>query len=314
MTAPAIEVEALRKEYPRKAGAPQVALAGVSLAIAPGEVFALLGPNGAGKTTLVGCLTGLVRPTSGAARVLGHDTQRGYLDARRASGVVPQELNFDPFLTVEAAVRYQASYFGVRLDEAGLTAVLDSVGLGRQRATNTRALSGGMKRRLLIAKALAHAPRALFLDEPTAGVDAEARRGLWQHFGRLRADGVTILLTTHDLDEAEAVADRIGLIDGGELRIVLSRDELRAQFGRRRVRVHLAAPITALPPIDGHALTLAPDGRSLEAQLAADAPLGPLLAAILAAGLALRDVETQARGLDEIYPELLAAARARAAP
>src|SRR5688572_10311012 len=170
----AVEVSGLVKQYPRV-----TALAGVSLAIRPGEIFALLGPNGAGKTTLIGCVAGLIRATAGSARVLGHDVVDDFRVTRRAVGLVPQEINLDPFLDVEESLRFQAGYFGVRLGEARLTELLAALGLTEKRHANTRALSGGMKRRLLIAKALLHQPKVLFLDEPTAGVDVELRRLLW---------------------------------------------------------------------------------------------------------------------------------------
>ena len=207
------------------------ALDRADLDIRPAEIFALLGPNGAGKTTLISIVAGLLRPSEGTARVLGHDVVRDYRFTRRAVGLVPQEINFDPFFTVEEALRIQAGYFDVRLSEARLTELLEALDLGAKRKTNSRALSGGMKRRLLIGKALVHDPRILFLDEPTAGVDVELRRSLWRYVRTLRDRGTTIVLTTHYLEEAEALADRVGVIDHGKLLVVEEKEALLRRHG-----------------------------------------------------------------------------------
>lgn len=208
-----------------------VALDSVDLDIRAGEIFALLGPNGAGKTTLISIVAGLLRATAGEVRVLGRDAVRDYGFARRAIGLVPQEINFDPFFTVEEALRIQAGYFDVRLSEERLTELLDALDLGAKRKTNSRALSGGMKRRLLIGKALVHDPKILFLDEPTAGVDVELRRSLWRYVRTLRDRGTTIVLTTHYLEEAEALADRVGVIDHGRLLVVEEKESLLRRHG-----------------------------------------------------------------------------------
>jgi ABC-2 type transport system ATP-binding protein len=208
-----------------------VALDSIDLDIRAGEIFALLGPNGAGKTTLISIVAGLLRATAGEVRVLGRDAVRDYGFARRAIGLVPQEINFDPFFTVEEALRIQAGYFDVRLSEARLTEILDALDLGAKRKTNSRALSGGMKRRLLIGKALVHDPRILFLDEPTAGVDVELRRSLWRYVRTLRDRGTTIVLTTHYLEEAEALAHRVGVIDQGKLLVVEEKEALLRHHG-----------------------------------------------------------------------------------
>jgi ABC-2 type transport system ATP-binding protein len=208
-----------------------VALDSVDLDILAGEIFALLGPNGAGKTTLISIVAGLLRASAGEVKVLGRDVVRDYAFARRAVGLVPQEINFDPFFTVEEALRIQAGYFGVRLSEGRLTEILDALDLGAKRKTNSRALSGGMKRRLLIGKALVHDPRILFLDEPTAGVDVELRRSLWRYVRTLRDRGTTIVLTTHYLEEAEALADRVGVIDHGKLLVVEEKEALLRSHG-----------------------------------------------------------------------------------
>jgi ABC-2 type transport system ATP-binding protein len=211
------------------------ALAGVDLDIRPGEIFGLLGPNGAGKTTLIGIVCGIVRATAGTVTVLGRDVVADYRFTRRVVGLVPQEINFDPFFTVEEALRIQAGYHGVRLSEARLAEILDALDLTAKRKTMSRALSGGMKRRLLIGKALVHEPRVLFLDEPTAGVDVELRQQLWRYVRRLRAGGTTIVLTTHYLEEAEELADRVGLIDRGRLLLVEEKAALVARHPGKRL-------------------------------------------------------------------------------
>ncbi len=282
------------------------ALAGVSLGIARGEIFALLGPNGAGKTTLIGCVAGLIRPTEGRATVLGHDVQRDYRVTRRAVGLVPQEINFDPFFNVEESLRFQAGYFGVELTERRLEELLGALGLSDKRRTNTRALSGGMKRRLLIAKALVHEPRVLFLDEPTAGVDVELRRDLWTYVRELRDRGTTIVLTTHYLDEAEELADRIGLIDRGRLLLIETKDTLLRRFGERTLRLTLAHAVTQAPPaLAARGARVLDEGQVLEITQPQHADLGPLLAEAAGAGLAVRDVETRRADLEDIYVRLL---------
>ncbi|HEX9050595.1 MAG TPA: ABC transporter ATP-binding protein [Anaeromyxobacter sp.] len=283
-----------------------VALERVDLEIRAGEIFALLGPNGAGKTTLISIVAGLLRATSGEARVLGHDVVRDYRFTRRAVGLVPQEINFDPFFTVEEALRIQAGYFGVRLPEERLAGILEALDLVSKRKTNSRALSGGMKRRLLIGKALVHEPRVLFLDEPTAGVDVELRRALWRHVLRLRDAGTTIVLTTHYLEEAEELADRIGVIDRGRLLVVEEKDVLLSRHGARTLRLSLARPVEAPPgalaalgarTIDG--------GRAIEVEVAGGRAAGPVLQAAAAAGLEIEDVDTRRTTLEDVFVRLV---------
>jgi ABC-2 type transport system ATP-binding protein len=300
-----VEIDRLGKRYERGRSAVD-ALVDASLAIEQGEIFALLGPNGAGKTTLIGCVTGLVTPTSGRARVLGHDVVREAKRTRHVVGLVPQEINFDPFFDVEESLRFQAGYFGVKLDEARLVELLRALGLLDKRNAWTRALSGGMKRRLLIAKALVHRPRVLFLDEPTAGVDVELRADLWRYVRGLRDQGTTIVLTTHYLEEAEELADRIGLIDKGRILLVENKDDLMRRFGEKRLRLELTAPAAEIPA------SLAARGARLEsggAAIALTLPLrdeiGPILVDVAAAGLAVRDVDSTRSGLGEIYVKLL---------
>jgi ABC-2 type transport system ATP-binding protein len=298
-----VEVTGLVKRYPR---GDVTALAGVSLAIEPGEIFALLGPNGAGKTTLIGCVAGLIRATAGEARVLGHDVVRDYRITRRAVGLVPQEINFDPFFDVEESLRFQAGYFGVRLEEERLAELLAAMGLTEKRKTNTRALSGGMKRRLLIAKALVHRPKVLFLDEPTAGVDVELRRDLWRYVRALRDQGTTIVLTTHYLEEAEELADRIGLIDRGRLLMVAPKEELMRRFGERTLRLVLGTSVgTAPPALAARGAVLTDGGGALEVTQPAHEDLGPVLALAVAAGLEVRDIEVRRADLEDVYVRLL---------
>ncbi len=231
-----VQIEGLHKRY-----GDLVALERIDLEVRQGEIFGLLGPNGAGKTTLISVVAGLTRASAGTVRVLGRDVVRDYRFTRRAVGLVPQELNFDPFFTVEEALRFQAGYFGVRLTEQRLLEILTALDLASRRHTNARALSGGMKRRLLIGKALVHEPQVLFLDEPTAGVDVELRQQLWRYVRSLRERGTTVVLTTHYLEEAEELADRIAVIDRG--RLVLLEDKgtlMRRNRGQRLQDIYVA--------------------------------------------------------------------------
>ena len=223
------------------------ALKGVSLDIREGEIFALLGPNGAGKTTLISIACGLVRPTAGRVTVGGHDITADYRAARGMIGLVPQELTTDAFETVWDTVTFSRGLFGKRRDPAHIEKVLRDLSLWDKRDATLRTLSGGMKRRVLIAKALSHEPRLLFLDEPTAGVDVELRRDMWRLVRALRDDGVTMVLTTHYIEEAEEMADRVGVIRGGELILVEEKAALMRKLGRKRLAIDLAAPVAGLP-------------------------------------------------------------------
>src|SRR6185503_6538192 len=223
------------------------ALKGVSLDIRQGEIFALLGPNGAGKTTLISIVCGIVRPTSGTVLVDGHDIVREYRTAREIIGLVPQELAIEAFETVRAAASFSRGLFGRPPDAAHVERVLRDLSLWDRRDDILMTLSGGMKRRVMIAKALAHEPRILFLDEPTAGVDVELRRDMWALVRRLRESGVTIILTTHYIDEAEEMADRIGVISKGELIVAEEKTVLMKKLGKKQMTVHLQEPMAEIP-------------------------------------------------------------------
>jgi ABC-2 type transport system ATP-binding protein len=276
------------------------ALDRVSLDIEPGEVFALLGPNGAGKTTLISLVAGTALATEGTVEVLGRDVVRDYRFTRRAVGLVPQEINFDPFFTVEETLQFQAGYFGVRLPEERLVDILGNLGLLDKRTANTRSLSGGMKRRLLIAKALVHRPPVLFLDEPTAGVDVELRRDLWSYVKRLSAEGTTVVLTTHYLEEAEELAERIGVIRDGRLLVVEHKDQLLAHYGKRTIRLALEQPVLEVP-IPG--AQLLEGGRAVVFTPRVGETLSGTLQAM--SGLRIADVQTREPRLETVIIELL---------
>jgi ABC-2 type transport system ATP-binding protein len=298
---PAVRLRGATKRY-----GTFTALDGVSLDIRRGEVFALLGPNGAGKTTLISLVAGTAKKTSGVVEVLGHDVERDYRITRRAVGLVPQEINFDPFFTVEETLRFQAGYFGIELPEERLHEILSALGLLDKRGSNTRALSGGMKRRLLIAKALVHRPTVLFLDEPTAGVDVELRRDLWTYVRKLAAEGTTIVLTTHYLEEAEELAERIGVIKNGRLLVVEEKSELLSHYGRRTVRLRLDEQMDAIPErLRAAGAELEDDGRALLFTTRAGETLVAPLQAASAEGLRIADVQTREPRLETVIIELL---------
>jgi ABC-2 type transport system ATP-binding protein len=293
---PAVETQALTKRYPRVE-----ALKGVTLNIAPGEIFALLGPNGAGKTTWISIVCGLCRATSGSARVLGHDVVADPMAARRAVGLVPQEINFDPFFTSREVLRFQMGYYGVPPDERRVDELLEAMDLADKADANTRELSGGMKRRLLIAKALVHQPPVVFLDEPTAGVDIALRRDLWSYVRTLREGGTTIVLTTHYLEEAEALADRVAVIDHGTLVSLDKPAALLARHGRKRARFRFTQPLERALPAELSALGATLDERRelLECTLP-DSGISSLLAQV--ASLApIADVTTAQPSLEDVF-------------
>jgi ABC-2 type transport system ATP-binding protein len=282
------------------------ALDDVSLDIRRQEIFALLGPNGAGKTTLIGIVAGLTKRSAGEVLVDGHDVTRDYRITRRTIGLVPQEVNFDPFFTVEEALRFQAGYFGRKLTEENLLEILNALGLVDKRKSNTRTLSGGMKRRMLIAKALAHDPDVLFLDEPTAGVDVELRRDLWAYVRTLRSRGKTIVLTTHYLEEAEELADRVGIIDHGRLQLVEEKTTLLHRLGRRVLTLTLATPVQELPAdVVSMGGRLGEGGTTVTFIDRATEPVGARLERLIRSGLQLRDIEIHEPRLEEVFLRLL---------
>ena len=286
-----ISVTGLNKTYPSG----NVALTGVDLQIRRGEILALLGPNGAGKTTLISMICGLTALTSGQITVGGYDILTDYRAARSLIGLVPQEVALEPFEKVINTVKFSRGLFGLPPDPVYIERLLKQLSLWDKRNTPIKELSGGMKRRVLIAKALSHQPKILFLDEPTAGVDVELRKDMWQIVDGLRADGVTIVLTTHYIEEAEAIADRVGVITGGTILLVEEKDKLMAQMGTKELRVDLHDEITALPDsLSGYDLRLSADGRQLIYTYdtkAGRTGITGLLNDLSVAGLALRDLQ-----------------------
>ncbi len=285
------------------------ALKGVDLDIEEGEILALLGPNGAGKTTLISTICGISVPTSGTITVGGHDTIRDYRAARSLIGLVPQEINLEPFEMVQNTVRFSRGLFGKPRDDARVAAILKSLSLDDKATAKVKELSGGMKRRVLIAKALAHEPRVLFLDEPSAGVDVELRRDMWNVVADLKALGVTIILTTHYIEEAEAIADRVGVISKGQILLVQDKAEMMAQMGKKQLRVELAAPAQAIPTaLSGYALTLEDGGATLVYTYDTRKErtgIRTLLNDMAAAGLQMTDLQTQQSSLEDIFVGLV---------
>jgi ABC-2 type transport system ATP-binding protein len=285
------------------------ALKDVSLDIRRGEIFALLGPNGAGKTTLINIVCGIVNASSGTVLADGHDIVREARAARMKIGLVPQELSTDAFESVWATVRFSRGLFGRPPDPAHLEKVLRALSLWDKRDSKIMALSGGMKRRVLIAKALSHEPRILFLDEPTAGVDVELRRDMWQMVRNLRESGVTIILTTHYIEEAEEMADRIGVINKGEIMLVEDKAVLMRKLGRKQLTLHLQAKLDAIPEaLAAYRLTLAADGRELVYSYDTQGErtgITALLADSSRAGIRFRDLETRQSSLEDIFVDLV---------
>lgn len=285
------------------------ALGAVDLDIRKGEIFALLGPNGAGKTTLISIVCGIVSPSSGTIRVDGHDAIRDYKAARSMIGLVPQELSTDAFETVRATVRFSRGLFGKAPNDAYLDQLLRDLTLWDKRDTKIMELSGGMKRRVLIAKALAHEPDILFLDEPTAGVDVNLRRDMWNLVKALRQRGVTIILTTHYIEEAEEMADRVGVIDRGELLLVEEKRALMAKLGKRRMDLTLAEPMAAIPAELGDwDLALADEGHRLSYTFDAKAErtgIPSLLSKLADLGIGFNDLETTKSSLEDIFVDLV---------
>jgi ABC-2 type transport system ATP-binding protein len=302
---PIISVSQLTKTY--KSGFQ--ALKTVDLEIRRGEIFALLGPNGAGKTTLISIICGLVNPSSGVVKADGHDIIRDFRAARAKIGLVPQELSTDMFETVWDTVSFSRGLFGKAPNPSYVEKVLRDLSLWDKRDTKIRALSGGMKRRVMIAKALSHEPQILFLDEPTAGVDVELRRAMWEMVRSLRANGVTIILTTHYIEEAEEMADRIGVINKGELILVENKAALMAKLGEKKLTLHLKRPLTALPSqLADPQLTLSPEGNELVYTFDAQSDrtgIDVLLRRLAEHNIDFKDLQTSESSLEEIFVNLV---------
>ncbi len=285
------------------------ALKGVSLDIHEGEILALLGPNGAGKTTLISTICGITQPTSGTITVGGYDVVTAYRGARSLIGLVPQEISLEPFERVMNTVRFSRGLFGKPKDDALLERVLRQLSLWEKRGNRIMELSGGMKRRVLIAKALAHEPRVLFLDEPTAGVDVELRRDMWTIVEGLKQSGVTIILTTHYIEEAEAIADRIGVIHAGEILLVEEKTALMTRLGQRELRIELQEPVIKLPALlADRGLRIEENGQVLVYTydtLRDPTGIATLIRDISDAGLLLRDLQTRQNSLEDIFVGLV---------
>ncbi|MBK9446068.1 MAG: ABC transporter ATP-binding protein [Betaproteobacteria bacterium] len=285
------------------------ALDGVSLEIAEGEFFGLLGPNGAGKTTLISCLAGLARPDTGKLTVLGRDVVVDYRDARRLLGVVPQELVFDPFFTVRETLRIQSGYFGIRNNDVWIDEILANLDLADKADTNMRRLSGGMKRRVLVAQALVHRPPVIVLDEPTAGVDVQLRQGLWQFIRRLNGEGHTIILTTHYLEEAEALCGRIAMLQRGKVVALDSTQNLLHEFSRHTLSLRLVGG-AALPPALAALSTGQVDG-AWQLRLPDFSAVEQVLATLREAGIAIDDMRLSPPDLEEAFVRVMQRGRAQ---
>ncbi len=302
---PIIAIEKLSKTY--QSGLK--ALTGIDLDIRKGEIFALLGANGAGKTTLISIVCGIVTPTSGRVSVDGHDIQKDYRRARSLIGLVPQELTTDAFETVLATVSFSRGLFGKPKNPALIEKILRDLSLWDKRNARIMTLSGGMKRRVMIAKALSHEPSVLFLDEPTAGVDVELRRDMWAMVRAMRETGVTVILTTHYIEEAEEMADRVGVISKGELILVQEKAELMRKLGKKELLLHLDKPLADIPPgLETFALRLENDGSDLVYvydRQSEHTGLATLLRALADTGVRFRDLETRQSSLEDIFISLL---------
>ncbi|HUN71981.1 MAG TPA: ABC transporter ATP-binding protein [Steroidobacteraceae bacterium] len=300
-----IEISGLSKKY----ASGFVALEGVDLSIRRGEIFALLGPNGAGKTTLISIVCGIVRATTGQVLVDGNDIVHDWRAARSLIGLVPQELTTDAFESVWNTVSFTRGLFGLRANPAHIESVLRALALWDKKDSRIMTLSGGMKRRLLIAKALAHEPRVLFLDEPTAGVDVNLRHDMWQLVSRLRGEGVTVILTTHYIEEAEEMTDRVGVINKGELVLVRNKADLMHEFGTRRLSLRLRHPLARVPEaLAGWRLELSSDGSELtcfyDAKQVRDGA-GEFLEQVRRAGIEFIDLSTSESSLEDIFVNLV---------
>ena len=304
-TSPIISVSGLSKTYASGFSA----LKSVDLAIRRGEIFALLGPNGAGKTTLISIICGLVRPSTGTVTADGHDILTDYRAARAAIGLVPQELTTDAFETVWSTVNFSRGLFGKPRDPALIERILKDLSLWEKKDSQIRMLSGGMKRRVMIAKALSHEPRILFLDEPTAGVDVELRQDMWRMVRRLRDDGVTIILTTHYIEEAEEMADRVGVINKGRIVLVEEKATLMRKLGRKELTLQLQAPLDSIPEsLAGFALARSDDGSELVYTYDTQGErtgITRLFKALEQEDIRFRDLATTQSSLEDIFVDLV---------
>ena len=297
----AVAIQQVVKDFPGLR-----ALDGVSLEIAEGEFFGLLGPNGAGKTTLISCLAGLVRPTSGRLSILGHDVLTDYREARRCLGVVPQELVFDPFFSVRETLRFQSGYYGIRHNDDWIDEILANLDLTAKAETNMRRLSGGMKRRVLVAQALVHRPPVIVLDEPTAGVDVELRQTLWQFIQRLNREGHTIILTTHYLEEAETLCGRIAMLKQGQVVALDTTQNLLARFSGHTLNLRLR-PGAVLPASLIARATAVNGGWSV--RIAGFEEIEPVLAGLREGGCALEDFQLAQTDLEDVFVRLMQGTR-----
>ena len=305
MLDPIISVAQLNKTY----DSGTVALDSVDLDIKAGEILALLGPNGAGKTTLISMICGLLSHTSGSVKVGGYDVVTDYRKARNLIGLVPQQVMLEPFETVNNTVRFSRGLFGFPPDYRVLEGILRQLSLWDKRDTQIKELSGGMKRRVLIAKALSHHPKVLFLDEPTAGVDVELRKDMWNVVADLKAQGVTILLTTHYIEEAEAIADRVAVIAKGQILLIEDKEALMKQMGTKELHIQLQDTITSIPDsLGSYDLSISDDKTGLIYSYDTKAErtgITSLLSDISAAGLVLRDLQTAQSSLEDIFVDLV---------
>lgn len=306
---PVISVAGLTKAYPSGFQA----LAGVDLSINQSEIFALLGPNGAGKTTLISIICGIVNPSDGSVKVNGHDIIKDYRAARSQIGLVPQELAVSMFETVWATVKFSRGLYGKPANDAWLEKILRDLSLWDKKDNKIMALSGGMKRRVLIAKALAHEPKILFLDEPTAGVDVELRQEMWQMIRELRKTGVTIILTTHYIDEAEEMADRIGVISKGKIILVDEKDALMKKLGKKQLSLQLQEALPEIPAVLSHySLSLSDDGLTLTFSFDSQQegnPIPSFLKSLAEQGIEFKDLQTQQSSLEDIFVSLVGGAK-----
>ena len=285
------------------------ALKGISLQVKRGEILALLGPNGAGKTTLISTICGITKPSSGSVSIDGYDISKNFRDARKLVGLVPQDITLEPFEKVMNTIKFSRGLFGKKKDDALIEKILDKLSLWEKRDSRIMELSGGMKRRVLIAKALSHEPRLLFLDEPTAGVDVELRQSMWNVVADLKKDGVTIILTTHYIEEAEAIADRVGIINNGELLLIEDKASLMNRLGQKVLKIDLQQSLKKLPKeLDKKSVKLSDDGMSLTYVYDTKQKrtgITKLLSDLSNSGINLRDIQTDQSSLEEIFVNLV---------